>query len=91
MSGKYLPRVSRRGASGDGKDFDPVAEIQAEIDDLEYTRETSSLGLTAEKDIVRKMAALKKQQVRDDPNAPVVPPPILALLLHRPSSLRCRT
>ena len=61
MAAKYLPKVSRRGGSG-GQD--EVAIIQAEIEELEYQRETSSLGLAAERDIVRKIAALKKQQTQ---------------------------
>ena len=61
-AGKLLPKLSRRGGGGDGKDPDPIAVLAEEIEGLEFHRSTSSLGLSEEKDLVRRMAALKKQQ-----------------------------
>lgn len=45
-----------------GRDRDPVADLAAAMEELEYERESGSLSLTAEKEIVRKIANLKKQQ-----------------------------
>jgi hypothetical protein len=53
---KELPRVGR------GRESDPVAELAVQIEDLEYTRGTSSMSLADEKDVVRRIAGLKRQQ-----------------------------
>ena len=61
---KLLPRVNRRATDADGQPLDAIAVLAQEIDALEFSRGTSSLSLADERDLVRKVNALRKQQAQ---------------------------